>query len=633
MSAIIREEPESAGKLRPDLPLPVRWILDRCMAKDPEDRYAATRDLSRDLSGLRDRISEASSGGEALLAAPARRRSRPRWIAGALALAGVVGLFGWWAARSFGATPSAAPTFRRLSFLRGGIGNARFAPDGQTVVYGAYPTGSRQTQLFMTRLEGTESKAFEFPGDLFSISRSGELAIFQSQTVGDAGTLAVVPMAGGAPRPLVEDVVWASADWDPTGKELAFVRRAGGVRQLEFPAGKVLVPQDVVTLRFSRNGREIAYWKEDSGSYKGEYKLSVVDRQGREAKVLSSGWTSASGVPGWSADGREVWFTASKARGMDSLWAVRRSGESRLLLRVPGTLELYDVASDGRVLLGHHTVIRSLRGLAPGQSGEVELAWLDSSAPADLSVDGTTILINESGEGAGGSPAIYLRTTDGAPATRIGEGEAIALSPDKKWVLARREKGGRGGLTLMPTGAGQARDLDFEGLVVGSGSLTPDAKGIVFAARDGKAPVRVYVAEIAGGKPRAVGPPGVGFQGMVSPVSPDGLRAVGIGRGKFVVFTLDGSGEPRELPGLVPPQDRAVQWSADSRSLYVYDMSSRPLKVDLFDVETGKRRPWKQIPIDQSLALVRLRATPDGRAYAYGAQAIFSELYLVEGLR
>ncbi|MFY9552298.1 MAG: serine/threonine-protein kinase, partial [Thermoanaerobaculia bacterium] len=64
MSAIIRDEPEPAGKLRPDLPLPVRWILDRCMAKDREDRYAATRDLARDLAGLRDHLSEASSGAE-----------------------------------------------------------------------------------------------------------------------------------------------------------------------------------------------------------------------------------------------------------------------------------------------------------------------------------------------------------------------------------------------------------------------------------------------------------------------------------------------------------------------------------------------------------------------------------------
>ena len=132
MSAIIREEPEPATRLRPDLPLPVRWILDRCMAKDRDERYASTRDLARDLSGLRDHLSEASCGGEALLASPARRRPAP-WIVGRTRpRPAVAGLAGWWVARRFGATASAAPTFRRLSFLRGGIGNARFAPDGRT---------------------------------------------------------------------------------------------------------------------------------------------------------------------------------------------------------------------------------------------------------------------------------------------------------------------------------------------------------------------------------------------------------------------------------------------------------------------------------------------------------------------
>ncbi len=78
MSAIIREEPEPASRLRPDLPLPVRWVLERCLAKDREERYASTRDLARDLSGLRDHLSEATSGGETLLVSPARRRTRVR---------------------------------------------------------------------------------------------------------------------------------------------------------------------------------------------------------------------------------------------------------------------------------------------------------------------------------------------------------------------------------------------------------------------------------------------------------------------------------------------------------------------------------------------------------------------------
>ncbi|MGH9368286.1 MAG: serine/threonine-protein kinase, partial [Thermoanaerobaculia bacterium] len=133
MAAIIREEPEPVGKLRPEAPLPLRWILERCLAKDPEERYASTRDLARDLSSVRDHISEVSSGAEALLAAPARPRRRLAALAAGLALAAAGALAGWAARRPSG-VPS-APTFKRLTFRQGQLGNARFAPDGQTILY------------------------------------------------------------------------------------------------------------------------------------------------------------------------------------------------------------------------------------------------------------------------------------------------------------------------------------------------------------------------------------------------------------------------------------------------------------------------------------------------------------------
>ncbi len=630
MSAIIREEPEPASRLRPDLPLPVRWVLDRCMAKDREERYASTRDLARDLSGLRDHLSEATSGGETLLASPGRRRLRPSWIAAALGVAAAAGLAGWLAARTFGSRSAAAPSFKRLSFRAASLGNARFAPSGE-VVYGVHLPERLGTRLFLTRPDSPQSKPFEFLGDILSISKSGDLAIWQAEgRTGVTGTLAVVPMGGGAPRPLVEDVVWGSADWDPkTGSELVVVRRIEGKRQLEFPVGKALVHGQTFGPRFSPDGREIAFWKVDGG----DRSLSVVDRLGKREEVLSTGWKKAEGAPCWTADGRELWFTGSRTGGAESLWALRRSGQFRQIMRIPGSLELYDVARDGRALLGHHAITRVLRGLVPGQESEVDLSWLDSSKPADLSTDGTTVLITEDGEGAGDHPESYLRTTDGAPAVRIAEGEAIALSPDKKWALVRRDEGGTRWLFVVPTGAGQAKALGFEGLDVGDGAFTPDGTQIVFDASAAGQPSRIYVVDAGGGKPRPVGPPGVSFQTMTSPVSRDGRRAVGIRSGKLVVFPLDGPGEPRELPGISPPQERAAQWSADSRSLYLYTRVNRGVKVDLYDVETGERRPWKVIPIDESLSRFFLRITPDGKGYVYGAWGVSSALYLVEGLR
>jgi Tol biopolymer transport system component len=625
MSAIIREEPEPATRLRPDLPLPVRWILDRCMAKDREERYASTRDLARDLAGLRDHLSEATSGGETLLAAPARRASRAVWIAGALALAV---LAGWLAARTLGSRDLPTPSFKRLSFQRGSIGNARFAPSGE-IVYGLHLPGRSGIQLLLARADSPQSKPFEFEGDILSISKSGELAIWQEAS-GVTGTLAVVPMSGGAPRPLVEDVNWASADWDPqSGSELAAVRLIGGKRRLEFPIGKVIVNGEILGVRFTPDGRELAFYRDEGDSVA----LQVADREGKEAKTLTSGWRKVEGLACWAAGGREVWFTASKAGEPEALWAVRRSGEVRRLIRVPGNLELYDVSADSRALLGHHSIVGVLQGLAPGQASEIDLAWLDSSRPSDLSVDGSMVLITEDGEGSGGQPSIFLRPTGGGPAVRIGEGSAVALSPDKKWVLARREENRRRTFVVLPTGPGQPRPLAFDGLDVTSGVFSPDGQQIVFDANAPGQPSRLYVAKLSGGKPRAVGPPNVRLQPFTSPVSPDGRRVIAVFEGKLALLSLDGTGEPRQLPGLQAGVSRVVQWSTDGRSVYYSQMKPTALDVDLYDVETGARRDWREIPVDGSLTRRFLRVTPDGRGYVYSGSKVSSELYLLEGLR
>src|SRR5262245_43477127 len=123
MAAIIREEPEPAGKLRGDLPVPARWILDRCLAKDPEERYGSTRDLAREIAAVRDHISEVSSGGEAMLAAG---RPRRRLLPAVLALAFLVtGVAGWLLGRARTKAVSAAPTFKRLTYRQGVLQNAR----------------------------------------------------------------------------------------------------------------------------------------------------------------------------------------------------------------------------------------------------------------------------------------------------------------------------------------------------------------------------------------------------------------------------------------------------------------------------------------------------------------------------
>jgi eukaryotic-like serine/threonine-protein kinase len=631
MSAIIREEPEPLGKIRPQTPLPLKWIVERCLAKDPEERYASTRDLARDLVGVRDHVSEIGSGSEALVAAPGRPRVLQATAPAVLLAAALI--VGWLAARASTKT-GASPSFHRLTFRTGQLGNARFAPDGKTVIYGALWDGEKDRMaglsLYQTRPESPESRRFEYPyADIVSISKQGEMAIL----LGEAGaqTLSRVTLAGGPPRPVLQGVPYAGADWAPNGRDLAVIRQVDGKSRLETPIGTVLLESDerLEAPRFSPAGDRIALFEGRSS----RFTLLLVETAGRTRRVLSEGWANLTGAPCWTPDGKEIWFTASRTGEPEALYAVSLSAKQRLIARVPGVLELDDVSVTGQVLVAHHTVLHVMMGRIRGDSADRDLSWLDRSMPSDLSADGKTLVFTEAGEGGREQQAAYIRETDGSAALRLGEGISGSLSPDGKWVTTR-VLGGRGAadrLVLLPTGAGESRTVPTEGLdFSGWGAWLPDGKSLLVAGSEkGRSP-RGYLVEIQGGNRRPVTPEGI-VPGPL--VSPDGTRFVAAdAKGAVFLCFLDGR-EPRRLE--LPPRNSAVQWHADGRSLIVRTPGV-PIQLSLFDVETAQTRPWKQIP---SVApgvwrgVQRFRMSRDGEVYVYHSRRAISELYLVDGLK
>ena len=626
LAAIIREEPEPIGQLNPKAPAPVRWIIERCLVKEPEERYTSTKDLARDLRSVREHLSETSVSALAL-AAGRSRPGLPGWLvpAGLALLAGLLlGVFG---GKIAGTTkpPTAETNFQRLTFRRGSILSARFAPDGQTVIYGAAWEGN-PIEIFATRPESPVSRSLGLPSaDILSISSAGELAISLGRrfVLGweSAGTLAQLPLDGGAPREVLEGV--QEADWTPDGKSLALVRRVGDSRRLEFPVGKVLYQTAgwISHPRVSPDGNLVAFI---------DHPLRG-DNVGRVMVVDSSGKNRLTGPPAgtglaWSPRGDEIWFTGA------ALQAVTLSGKVRHVAGFPGGVTLLDIARDGRVLFNRINWRREIVGLAPGESRERNLTWLDWSFPVDLSRDGKFLLFVEQNEGARGGYLSYLRKTDGSPAVLLGQAFAWGLSPDGKWALT---VGGVGSqqLTLLPAGPGQPKPLPEAGITYQGANWFPDGRRVLLMGNEPARGVRLYVQDVAGGKPRAITPEGVSF--FTQGITPDGRSVAARSPEQRILLYPIEPGEPQAIPG-ISPEDVPIRWTADGRSLYVLGPGDLPAKIYIVDVSSGRRTLWKELtPPDPAgvLTIGPIFITPDGKSYAYSYRRTLEDLYLAEGLR
>ena len=267
------------------------------------------------------------------------------------------------------------------------------------------------------------------------------------------GTLARMPLGGGAPREVLEGV--READWAPDGENLAIIREVDGKDRLEYPIGKVLYTSGgyVSDLRVSPKADRIAFlehpsrWDDRGG-------VSVVDLTGKKTG-LADGYWGEEGLA-WSPDGMEVFFSAGQGYSSFDVRAVTLTGRNRVALPSSGGLTLLDISREGRWLAAREDVTWRLMAMAPGANTERDLSWLDGSLSAALSRDGQSLLFSESSGAFGNNYAVCLRKTDGSPVIRLGEGGVGDLSPDGRWALAFVPTS-PDRLVLYPTGPGDPR--------------------------------------------------------------------------------------------------------------------------------------------------------------------------------
>ncbi len=308
------------------------------------------------------------------------------------------------------------------------------------------------------------------------------------------------------------------------------------------------------------------------------------------------------------------------------------AGKAREVLGAPGITLPYDVAKDGRQLLGRANWRREIVGLAPGEKAERNLTWLDWSHPDDLSKNGKTLLFDEQNQfDRSGNYTIYLRAMDGAPAVRLGLGTSIGLSPDGKWALTT--VGQAADFVLLPTGAGEPRALDKAGVTPQWADWFPDGQRLLVFGNEAGRGNRLYVRGLGAGKARPISPEGAGF--VWKALSPDGRWAVATDpAGMPWLYPIE-AGEAHALPGATP-EDTPIRWSADGRSLYLQRGSRAPARIDIIDVATGQRRLWKELtPPDPAgvSSMGPIVITADGSAYAYSYRRLLDDLFAADGLR
>jgi len=631
MSAILKEDPPELPAVGRSFPPGLERIVRHCLEKVPEQRFQSARDIAFALESL------SGNSPPGVQPAPAVIRSRlaMRWSGrAALVLVGILAVSSAYIAgrRTARIVPSPNVTFRQLTFHPQAIFQAAGTSDGKTICYSSALRGN-VPEVFVMDPEFPEPRSLGLHGvHLLAVSSKGEMALLtHAKWVAHRlfeGTLARMSIGGGAPRELLEGV--RQADWSPDGSELAVIRDVEGKDRLEYPVGKVLYEASgyLSDPRFSPNGERIAFFQhpvkyDDRGS------VNVVDLSGN-AHVVRDGYWGLEGL-GWTTDGNEIVFSAGTGYSDFAIYRTTLAGLTRPALQSAGGLTFGSVFPGGRWLVSREDTQRGMQGLAPGESEERDLSWLELSGPTALSNEGKMLLFTEQGAGAGVNYAVCLRKTDGSPVIRLGEGYGADLSPDGRWALALIFSPPARAL-LYPTGPGKTQILKKGGLdQYRYGRFFPDGKRVLMEASEPGHAGRCYIQDLADGLPRPVTPEGTG----ACIPSPDGERVLAKSvEGSWHLYPLAG-GDVTPVRGIVRGET-VSRFDPDGRSVVVFEQVRMPARVTRVDLSKGRRTLIREIaPPELTGALSLLSYVTDdaGRSYVYSYTKSLSQLFLVSGMR
>jgi eukaryotic-like serine/threonine-protein kinase len=631
LATVIHKDPEPLNPSTP-IPSPLKWIVERCLAKDPEERYGSTRDLARDLARLRDHVAELSSVPDitAQVERPSvRHLPKYLWIGLPLLLL-FISAFLFVKSRSAQTAASQNPkevSFTRLTYRQGTVFSGAFASDGTTIIFSASWQGEPRN-IFLKHAEGIESLPINIPdADVLSISKTGQMLIATNRT--DVATLSQIPVTGGTKRDLLNDVF--AAAWAPDGQNFAVSQRINGKSRLQFPAGTKIyeTSQIIDEVKFSPSGELLAFVEHTWGGSSGN--VIIADRKG---KMLARSPEDFPNGIAWTPHGKEVWYAtySDEPNGGYVIKGLDQSGKVRIVESFQNRPRLFDISPNGEVLLTFNEARVIARILAPDSKEEKDISWLDASQTNDITKDGKIVLLHERGE-AGENPlgTIYFRKSDGSSAVRLAAGTAITFFPSGDRVLGTNFPCD---LYVFPLGAGQIEKHSFK-LDKCLGVDVAENNQDVLIMELGNTN-KLYIGDLKTNKLTEIPGTNVVFESVwAAHFSPDQKRVLELSQdGQSVIYPREG-GKPVEVPW-IQKMEIPFQWSTDGNSVLVANPLSFPVTVYKININTGERKPIATLaPPDQSGigTLQMMRFSADEKSYVYSYSQDLSKLYLLRHLK
>jgi len=187
-------------------------------------------------------------------------------------------------------------------------------------------------------------------------------------------------------------------------------------------------------------------------------------------------------------------------------------------------------------------------------------------------------------------------------------------------------------MSLVPTGAGESRQLTHDAVSYSKVRFFPDGKRLLASGIEAGHGGRDYLIDLGSGDSKPITPDGV--SGVE--VSPDGRSTVVSGPdGKVGIWSLE-SGDFHPIPGL-DSNYLVIGWTEDSESVYAVSRQRvKTAQIYRVNLQTGKMEPWKTLGEEAGTGVVAIgnpQLSSDGTAYAYVYSRILSEAYLVTGLK